>query len=161
MNLSGQNAAASPPELDYVVELRVTIGQIMEMGTTGSRVRRFVPITGGEFAGPRLAGRVLPGGADWQALEPGGLTVVDARYVLETNDGVRIEIRNHGVRHADPAVLNRLAAGERVDPHDYYFRTTPRFVTPDGKYSWLRRSLFVGAAERFPDSVVVRVWRVL
>jgi len=149
------------PELEFVVELRVKIGAITEIGTTESSVRRVVPITGGDFSGPHLAGRVLPVGADWQLAESGGLTLVDARYVLESEDGVHIEIRNRGVRRADPAVLNRLAAGESVDPHEYYFRTAPQFMAPDGKYSWLRRFVFVGTAERYPDLVVVRVWKVL
>lgn len=161
MSLSGPDAAAKLPELEFAVDLRVTIGQTMEIGTVGSSVRRVVPIAGGAFSGPRLSGRVLPGGADWQIVDPDGLTLVDARYLLETDDGVRIEIRNRGVRDAERAVLDRFVAGEMVEPHEYYFRTTPRFVAPDGKYSWLRRSVFVGLAERYPDLVVVRVWRVL
>jgi hypothetical protein len=150
-----------PLDLEFALELKVTIGPVIEMGASQTGVRRVVPITGGTFRGPRLSGVVLPGGADWQFVERDGLTLVDARYVIETADGVRIEIRNRGVRHASPEVLERLAAGERVDPEQYYFRTTPRFTPPEGKYEWLKRTVFVGVAERYPDLVVVKVFEVL
>lgn len=150
----------SAPFLEFVAELRVTVGPIAEVGAIGSGIRRFVPITGGDFAGPKMRGRVLPGGADWQSSAPDGLTQLDARYVLETEDQVRIEVRNQGIRHAPPPVLERMLSGEIVDPLEYYFRTTPRFTVSAGKYEWLMQSVFIGIAERYPDLVVVRVWNV-
>ena len=37
-----------------------------EIGRTPYGMRRRIPIIGGTFEGPRIRGRVLPGGADWQ-----------------------------------------------------------------------------------------------
>ena len=89
-----------PPGLEFVAELRVVIGPIMEIGTRGSVIMRVVPTTGGDFTGPKVRGRVLPGGADWQSADSRGLTAVDAHCVLETDDSVRIEVRNreYGMR---------------------------------------------------------------
>jgi hypothetical protein len=56
--------------------------------------------------------------------------------------------------------LDRIAAGEPVAPSQYYFRTAPRFYPPDGKYEWLKKSIFLGDAERHPELVILRVWRV-
>jgi hypothetical protein len=75
------------------------------LGTSLSGLTRTIPITGGTFAGPHISGRVLPGGADWQFIEPDGLTRLDAHYVIETDDGVRIEMRNQGVRHGLSEIL--------------------------------------------------------
>jgi hypothetical protein len=150
-----------PMDLEFTLELRVTIGPAVEIGSSSRGLRRTIPITGGTFHGPRLSGLVLPAGADWQVIEGNGMTIVDARYVVETSDGVRIEIRNQGIRHGAPEVLERLATGDPVDPQEYYFRTTPRFTPPQGKYDWLRQAVFVGAAERYSDLVVVKVYRVL
>ncbi len=96
------------PCLEFVFELRVTIAATVEKGSTASGVRRTIPIIGGTFHGPRISGRVLPGGADWQLVQPDGLTHVDAHYILETDDGVRIEVRNEGIRHGAPSVLARI-----------------------------------------------------
>ena len=150
-----------PPDLEFVFELRVDIGPIVEVRKTSSGLERHIPIMGGTFSGPRISGRVLPGGADRQFVEESGLTLVDAQYVLETQDGVRIEIENRGVRDGSPAVLQRLAAGEVVDPKEYYFRTTPRFHPRNGPYEWLKKCVFVASGERYANLVVVKVWKVL
>jgi hypothetical protein len=152
---------ASPPQTEFVLELRVTIGPVLELGSGSFGLRRTVPITGGTVQGPKLSGRVLPGGADWQFVDRDGLTFVDARYVIETEDGVRIEVRNQGIRHGAKDVLDRIAAGQPVPSTEYYFRTTPRFYPPDGDYDWLKRSIFLGDAERYAGLVIIRVWRVL
>ena len=151
---------AASPRLEYLFELRVSIGPTLEIASTPSGLRRPVPILGGTFSGDGLTGRILPGGADWQLVAPDGCTWVDARYVLETDDGVRIEVQNQGLRYAPSEVLKRLESGEPVSPDAYYFRTTPRFFPPPGRYQPLGRSVFVGSGERYADLVVVRVWRV-
>jgi len=148
------------PHLDFALELRVHIAPTLELGSGPFGIRRTVPITGGTFRGPKISGRVLAGGADWQLVQRDGLTFVDAQYVIETSNGVRIEVRNQGIRHASPEVFDRIEAGEIVPPGQYYFRTTPRFYPPDGQYEWLNRSIFLGIAERYADLVLVRVWMV-
>ena len=146
--------------LEFVLELRVDIGPPLELGAGASGERRTVPITGGTVQGA-FAGRIIPGGADWQITESDAVTYVDARYVIETADGVRIEVRNQGIRHGPQDVIRRLAMGEPVAPTEYYFRTTPRFYPPHGHYDWLKRSLFIAMAERYSDLVIVRVFKVL
>jgi len=150
----------SSPQLEFTLELRVHIGPTLELGTGSVGSRRTVPIIGGTFYGPLISGRILPGGADWQCIERDGLTLVDAHYVIETEDGVRIEVRNQGIRHGSKEVLARIAAGEIVPSRQYYFRTSPRFFPPEGPYDWLKRSIFIGIAERYAELVVVQVWKV-
>jgi DNA-binding transcriptional MocR family regulator len=64
----------------------------------------------------------LPGGADSQFVEPDGLTFVDARYVIETEDGIRIGVRNQGIRHGSKdksdidAALQARKFGLEVEP---------------------------------------------
>ena len=149
------------PDLEFVLQLNVAIGPTLDLGSGSAGIRRTVPITGGTFAGPLMRGIVLPGGADWQIAESKSLTFVDAQYVIETDDGVRIQVRNWGIRHGPAEVLQRIAAGEPVAPDEYYFRTSPRFFPPHGRYEWLKQSVFVASAERSSDVVEVRVWKVL
>jgi len=89
------------------------------------------------------------------------VTVADAIYALETDDGVVIQIRNRGLRHGPPEVMARLAAGEEVDPTAYYFRTVPEFIAPEGPYDWLNRSIFICSGARYPLGIKLWVWRVL
>ena len=122
-----------------------------------------VPITGGTFEGHGdigVRGRVLPGGADWQRIDEDGLTEADAQYVLETESGARVVVKNRGLRHAPPDVMRRLLAGERVDPSLVYFKSTPVFETSAPELQTLVRSIFVGAGERYPNEVVLRFWKV-
>jgi len=150
----------SPPELELAFEAQVAIGPRMDVGQTPAGLRRIIPITGGTFEGPRLRGRVVPGGADWQVHRSDGVTEIYARYTLETDDGALIYVINQGIRHAPPDVQARLNAGEPVDPALVYFRTSPTFETAPGPYDWLMRSTFVGTGERHPNGVLIRYWRV-
>jgi hypothetical protein len=154
------DAAHEPPPLTFVMELRVHVGAAMEIGATPRGRRRIVPIRGGVFDGPRLRGTVLDGGADWQIVRGDGLTELDTRYVLQTDRGELVHIRNAGVRHAAPPIVARLLAGEAVDPSLVYFRTVPVFETASPDLQWLTRAVFIGSGERHPDLVVIRVWMI-
>ncbi len=141
--------------------VEVTLAAPVSVGDTGRGERRMVGITGGRFAGPAAAGRVLPGGADWQLLRRDGIAEIEARYLLETDDGIRVQVRSEGVRHGPPAVMDALARGEAPDPASYYFRTALRFEAPDGALGWLNGALAFGIGERLPDLVRLQVHRVL
>ncbi|HYY61230.1 MAG TPA: DUF3237 family protein, partial [Burkholderiales bacterium] len=106
--------------LEPLLRAEITLAAPQELGETPHGRRRIIAITGGSFRGERLAGRVLPGGADWQVLRADGVAELDARYTLETDDRVLIYVSNFGYRHGPADVLARLAAGEAVDPALYY-----------------------------------------
>jgi hypothetical protein len=147
--------------LEPAFDITVTIGPAQEVGETAQGRRRIIPITGGRFEGPNLSGIVVPGGADWQLVRPDGVAEIEARYTLQTHDGVLIYITNTGLRHGPPEVMRRLASGEPVKPAEYYFRTVPIFELKTGTpYDWLTRALFVATGSRYPDRVVISVWRV-
>ena len=153
-------AQAAAPRLTYVFSLFVEVGAPQEQGIVDGRQVRFVPITGGRVAGPRLNGVVLAGGGDWQAIHADGLTEVNTRYSIKADDGTVIDILNPGVRVASAEVTGKLARGEPVDPSAYYFRTSPRFTAPDGPHGWLRRTQFVGVGIRRPTQVEIQVFAV-
>ncbi len=119
-----------------------------------------IPITGGTVTGPLLTGRVAPGGADWQLVQPDGLIDLTARYTIEAADGTLIGVVNRGLRHGPPDEMAKLAAGEAVDPSLIYFRTTPVFEAPAGPHEWLARHIFVATGRRHPDGVLTRFFVV-
>ena len=111
--------------------------------------------------GPLIKGALMGNAADWQLTRADGVTVADAIYALKTDDDVIIQIRNRGLRHGPPDVMARMAAGEAVDPADYYFRTIPEFIAPVGKYDWLNQAVFVCSGARFASSIKLWVWKVV
>lgn len=156
-------AVPSPPTapgLEHVFSLFVEVAVPQEQGIVDGRQVRFVAITGGRVAGPRLTGTVLPGGGDWQSIHPDGLALLETRYAIRAEDGTVIGVTNPAVRVASEAVTQRLTRDEPVDPSDYYFRSTPRFTAPEGTHGWLRRHIFVGVGIRRPTQVEIHVFAV-
>ena len=148
------------PGLAPLYTSRIDIAAPLDLGKAAYGQRRVINILGGAFSGPRLSGRVLPGGADWQIVRRDGITEVEARYTLETDDGALIYIRNWGLRRGPPEVIARLAAGERVDASEYYFRTSPVFETGAPRYAWLNGIIAVAAGERRADAVIITAYEV-
>ena len=155
------SAFSGPPGLQPALRLEVQVGPVQELGEIDGLRRRVIPILGGRVGGPRLAGVVLPGGADWQSVRPtDGLTRLHARYALQLDDGTPVSVDNMGVRRAPPEIAARLLAGGVVAPGGYYFRTTPRFEVAPGRHDWLNESVFVAVGVREPDRVLIDVFAV-
>jgi hypothetical protein len=152
--------APAPPRLTLAFEARVRLGTPIEVGPVAAGRRRVIPIVGGTFEGSGIKGRVLDNGADWQIIRADGFAQLDTRYALETDRGQVIYVQNAGMRHAAPDVMQKLLAGEVVDPSLVYFRTTATFETAAPDLQWLTRAIFVGTGERYPNEVVVRFWKV-
>ncbi len=146
---------------EFLFEMAIEVGEAAVIGPNAAGERRVVPIRGGRFAGPRMRGRILPLGEDALIIGKGGRTLLDVRIVLETEDGVPIYTRYHGIRTGPAAVMRRLAAGEAVAPEAYYFRTALVFETGDRRYAWLNDLLAIGIGHRPPSGPVYRVFAVL
>jgi hypothetical protein len=148
-----------PPPLRtrLIFRLRGEVSSVQQIGPD----RRVMVIGGGRIEGPHLAGEVLPGGADWQLLAPDGSVEIEARYTIRATDGGLILVHSRGVRAGDPAVLARLAAGETVDPRDYYFRTWVTLESTAPAHSWVCGRLFVGVAAREPHAAIIDTYEIL
>lgn len=143
------------PRLRFLYECEVTLAATIDFGDTLEGHRRIIPIAGGRFSGPRLRGRVLAIGADWNLTRRDGASSVEAAYYLQTDDQVTIRIVNTGV--------GAPATADSGEEHFYMF-TQPRFEAPRGKYDWLNRSIFVGtlgARGDAHDAVIIRVFQVV
>jgi hypothetical protein len=123
------------PVLQFVYEEVATLDADQPVGETPQGRRNIVPIMGGTFAGPRLKGRILPGGWDWQLANPGGCFTVQADYMIQTDDGVIINVHNTGT------------SCKTSDGKQGALLTSPRFEAPKGKYDWLNGGVFVGTLE--------------
>jgi hypothetical protein len=152
--------AVSPPQLEFIFAAHVTVEPPLDLGDVGKGGRRIVPIAGGDFSGPQIRGKVLPGGADWQVLRNDGVAELEARYTLRTDDGALIYVRNLALRHGPPEVMAALAAGRPVDPLSYYFRGATFFETSDVRYAWLTKNIVVCIGEREPAGVNLKFYQM-
>jgi len=152
----------APPELEFVFELIAEVADPKVIAPLpNGQTRRVIDILGGSFTG-KINGRLIPGGADWQLIRPGdGFTDIDARYMLETDDGHLIYVTNIGIRHAAPDVMARLNAGEEVEQSEIYMRAIPKFETSAPELEWMMKSIFISTGERYPNGVLIRYYRVL
>lgn len=151
----------APPAWRFFADLRVQVGAPQEVGRTAHGVRRLIPIVGGQAQGEGWTARVLPGGADFQCIVSDTLAELDARYVLETDAGDLIYVRNHAVRSGPAPLMARLARGEPVDPAAIYFRCAPRLEASAPSLRWVCERMFVGSGARYPDSVAMRFMEML
>jgi hypothetical protein len=145
----------------HLFKMTLAVAGMQVIGATPAGNRRIGLVAGGTFEGARLRGRVLPGGADWIVVRPDGVTTLDVRLVLETDDGAAIGMTYRGLRHGPTEVIERLNRGEVVDPSTYYFRIAVAFETAAAKYEWLNSAAFVGTGDRTPSGPIYDVFEVL
>ena len=148
------------PKLAKLCRARVKVAAPLELGATPAGMRRIIAIEGGTVEGERLSGEIVPGGADWQIIHDDGTALLEARYTVRTHDGALVYVRNIGIRRGPREVLARIAAGEPVDPREYYFRSSPMFETGDSRYAWLNGIIAVCSAMRLKSEVILDFYAV-
>jgi Protein of unknown function (DUF3237) len=145
----------------HLMTLTLAVSGMQTVGATPNGNRRIGLVAGGKFVGPKLKGTVLPSGTDWIIGRPDGSTTLDVRIVLETGDGAAIGMTYRGMRHGPAAVMERMNAGQFVDPSEYYFRTSVAFETAAPKYDWLNRIIAIGTGSRPPEGPIYDIFEVL
>ena len=154
----GINAQTYPPkntpQLEFALQLRVTLGEAFSINNTQHGRRTVIPITGGTFEGPGIKGTIINGGADYQLNGADGRTELEAIYCIKTDDDVYIHVRNRGI------IANSKDADGKPT---FYFKAAPQFEAPaDSKYGWLNNALFVCEPEwtQAFKGIVLNVWKV-
>jgi len=123
-------------------------------------VRQIFIVKGGSVEGPRIKGKVLPGGGDWAIVRSDGAVQLDVRGTIQTDDGTLIYATYSGLIVAEPAVFGRLLQAEDVPFSEYYFYINPMFQTGAPQYAWLNQRIAVGRGKVVPGAVEYRVWTV-
>ena len=118
-------------------------------------------VTGAQIAGPKLTGKLLPGGGDWVCVGTDAVGRADIRATIRTSDGVLIHHHALGIASVPAESLARLGAGEALRFADAYVRMTPRFETSDERYAWLSSAVCVSYAALGPNYIDYRIYKVL
>lgn len=149
------------PRFELLFGMSLEVEKPDQIGQTHAGDRRVIGVSGGVFEGPRLKGRVLPGGSDWIVVRRDGVLIQDVRIVLQTDDGQNVLMSYRGMRHGPEDVIERVNGGEDPDPSEYYFRTTPVIEAPDGEYDWLNELMAFAVGRRLPNGVIYAVYALL
>ena len=144
-----------------LMTLQVVVAAPQKLGAVPHGTRLIAPIASGSFDGPRLRGKVLPGGGDWTLLRSDGVLELELHITLETDDGALIYMTSLGLRHGPPDVLAALARGESVDPSKYYFRTAPRFETSAPQYAFVNRLIAIASGDRRASGPIYTIEEIL
>jgi hypothetical protein len=146
---------------EFLFTITATVTALHDFGAVPGGTRHVDMLGPGQFEGPKLRGHVLAGGMDQKLFRADGAMMPNVRLILKTDDGALILMNYTGIRHGSPEVMRRIAAGEVVDPSEYYLRSTPYFETSAAKYDWLNRIVAVGVGRRLPDRGAYDVFQIL
>ena len=146
----------------HLFTIWLEVDSIKDLGTTPYGNRRIAAVKGGRFEGEELRGTVEPAPAgDWLLQRRDGVLMLDVRLTLRTQDDALIYMTYRGMRHGPQWVMDRLNKGEKVDPSQYYFRSTPWFETSSEKYRFLNRIVCVATGRRESAGPVYDVFQIL
>jgi hypothetical protein len=149
-----------PPSLTFAFEIQAHLSPTLHVGHGDGEKTEFTPIAGGTVEGPKLRGVVLPGGGDWSNTR-GRVCELDARYLLQADDGAVIDIVNRGYYHEEGETPDQYDDGLQVSHAGAYYRTSPAFRTDAPAHLWLARTVFVGLARQAREDVVaIRVYEL-
>jgi hypothetical protein len=115
----------------------------------------------GVVRGPHLRGELLPGGGDWVVLGSDGVSRLDVRGTIRSDDGALIHYSTLGVARLPSDGRDRLTRGGRIPFEESYIRTTPRFETSAERYAWLSGQVCVAVNEFSAGHIDYRIYRLL
>ncbi len=152
--------APQAPKTEFLMHLRAELQEPQDVGDTPLGPRHIFYVTGGTFTGPSLKGQVLPGGGDWVLVRKDGVSQLDVRITLRSDDGCMIFVNYRGLVDIPPDIRSRIAKGEDVPADRYYFRITPVFETGCQRLAWLNKTIAIGVGKKSNTAVSYDIFMV-
>ena len=114
--LFGGGFEPTKPEIEFLYRIVVDCDEPVVL-----KDQRIIPIIGGTFEGPKIRGKVLSLGADWNSPDPKNSLnrLIDTRYILKTDDNEIISLFTKGYAKRSEEVWERRTNGEIIDTKDY------------------------------------------
>lgn len=133
------------PTLDLLFSYKASLQAPEVIGPVPAGIRVNFYVTGGEFSGPRLRGRIRPVGGDWLTIHRDGIGVLDVRATFATDDDALIDVTYRGIGDLGHDGYDKFLRGEL--PATLRLRTSPVLRTGHPAYEWLNRVHCVGVGE--------------
>lgn len=133
------------PALDRIADFHLEFAPPLEVGASPYGGRTVLILRGGAFDGPRLRGRIRPGGGGWALRRADGALELDVRATLECDDGALAYLSCSGL------AATALAA-------DAPFRAIARFETGHERIAGLNGVVCAGSGFAGAGVLALRVF---
>ena len=149
-------------KLEFLFEFNAVVDQAtMDVGEGPFGTRIIYNVSGGKFEGPKLKGTLRLGAAgDWLLTDSKGVSRLDVRATMETDDGALLYLTYKGISRPEPG-KPEPAADAPTEYGDLYFMTAPGIETGDERYAWLNNLICVAEGKTTSDGVAYRVYAVV
>jgi hypothetical protein len=99
---------------------------------------------GGWVKGPKINGTIVAPSGDWLRVMPSGVSRLDVRATIKTDDGALIYMTYNGIIKDTEESEARANKGEVMTSNDHYFVIAPTMETSAKKYEWLNGVQCIG-----------------
>jgi len=111
---------------------------------------------GGWVKGPKIKGAIVAPSGDWFRVMPSGVSRLDVRTTIKTEDGALIYMSYNGVFKDTKESQDRANKGEVLASHDFYFIIAPTMQTSAKKYEWLNDVQCIGKMVSYKNDAYVK-----
>ena len=136
-------------DVEHLFTLTAHIGDntnaLVRNGPTGTRL--IAPVSGGDFSGPKLSGKIVLPAGDWVHVRANRTIHLDVRLQLVTDDDEAILMTYQGI-------------GTPNGDGTTSIRSAPTFETGAEKYAWLNDVQAVGIGTAGAESVTYEVYSI-
>lgn len=155
-----EGPAVASVSVEHLMDITIQF-QPMQILRTPVTTRLIAVVADGTFEGPRLRGKVLPGGGDWLVLGEDNIARLDVRATFQTDDGEYLYLTNTGrVALRGQEAVARYLAGETLYAENMRARTVPLFETGAKKYAWLNETVNIGLVDLSLNHIAYRVYSI-
>jgi hypothetical protein len=138
---------------EYLMTLYAPLGPSQEVDAS-LEVNEVRP--GGWVKGPRIKGTLLAPAGDWSRVLPSGVSRLDVRATIKTDDGALIYISYNGIFKDSEDTDARALKGEVMTSKDLYLVIAPTLQTSSRKYDWLNAVQCIGKMVSYKNDSYVK-----
>ena len=137
---AGAAGSTTSVQGEYLMTLYLPLAEAHPVDDT----LRVVNHPDGWVEGPQIKGKIIPPSSDTLRNMGNGVSRLDVRLTIQTDDDQIIYVSYNGIRRCSKEARARLEQGEMLQASDCYFITAPTFETKSERYGWLNGMQAVG-----------------
>jgi hypothetical protein len=110
----------------------------------------------GWVKGPKINGTLVAPSGDWFRVLPSGVSRLDVRATIKTDDGALIYLTYNGIFKDTKESEDRANKGEILRSQDLYFMIAPTMQTSAKRYEWLNGVQCIGKMVSYKSDTFVK-----